>query len=1010
MLTMLDAQRRLDEFWASHGAMTAQPMNTEVGAGTLNPATFLRVLGPEPWRVGYVEPSVRPDDARYGLNPNRIQKHTQYQVILKPDPGDAQDLYLASLGAIGIDVGAHDVRFVEDNWASPAIGAWGLGWEVWLDGLEITQFTYFQQAGGQNLDPVSVEITYGIERILMALQGVRHFKDITYAPGITYGELFGQDEYEMSRYVLDEADVDATRAMLQISAEEAARLVDAGLPVPAYAMVLKCSHAFNVLDARGAISQAERAREFARMRGLAGRVAQLWVAARADAGHPLGVSAATPLAPVPAPPTDEYQDAGGLPREFVLEVGTEEMPPREAAAAAAQLLELVKGRLSAGRLAHGEVRTFHTARRLVVRVATVDARESDHESVLRGPKVEAAFDGGVPTAAGAGFARSKGVAPEELSRVTVDGVEHVALVRHTPGRSAEFALADLVADCVQRLRSSNNMRWSDPALSFTRPIRWLLALWGDRVVPAAVGSLEAGRTTRMLRTDDPATKTVAQAEDYAATLADAGIVLDPAERHSLIAQAAVELAASLKAGVDLVREAALVDQLVGLVEAPTPLLGRFDESYLEMPDDVLVTVMRKHQRYLSVRDDAGALLPAFVVVANGHVDPDVVRAGNEAVLRARFEDALYFYRADRQVSLEDLLGRLGRLAFADRLGSMLDRAHRISATAERLAAAADLTAEERRHLDRARALVKVDLASDMVTELTSLAGVMAREYALRAGEDPEVAQALEEVELPRQLNHPGPRSRVGALLSVADRADYLMGLVATVGLPTGSSDQYAMRRAALGLIAVARSGLLGEDFSVRGALHAALDQPVALDAGTAEEVARFVERRLEMLLVEEGHAIGLVRAVLPHADVPARVDRLLAELEALEGSERLRSLQDTMQRVARILSTKGAGSQQGAGEDSVSALEATVVEPADSERGLAAVLDRVEASGHADLTSLVEGSADLPGAVDALFDEVMVLDPDPVVRAGRLGLLERVRGVASPWLDWDALARADSER
>ncbi|HET6665959.1 MAG TPA: glycine--tRNA ligase subunit alpha, partial [Intrasporangium sp.] len=191
--------------------MIVQPFNTEVGAGTMNPATILRVLGPEPWRVAYVEPSVRPDDSRYGENPNRLQTHTQFQVILKPDPGNPQELYLESLEALGIDIRAHDIRFVEDNWAQPAIGAWGLGWEVWLDGMEITQFTYFQQVGGQNLDPVSVELTYGIERIMMALQGVTHFKDMEYAKGISYGEAFGQSEYEMSRYYLDDADIQTNR-------------------------------------------------------------------------------------------------------------------------------------------------------------------------------------------------------------------------------------------------------------------------------------------------------------------------------------------------------------------------------------------------------------------------------------------------------------------------------------------------------------------------------------------------------------------------------------------------------------------------------------------------------------------------------------------------------------------------------------------------------------------------------------------------------------------------------
>ena len=270
---MQEALRALSDYWTSRGCLTWQPFNTEVGAGTMNPATVLRVLGPEPWDVASVDPSVRPDDSRYGENPNRLQQHTQFQVILKPEPGNPQELYLGSLEALGIDLDAHDVRFVEDNWAQPAIGAWGLGWEVWLDGMEITQFTYFQQVGGQDLGPIPVELTYGMERILMALQGVTHFKEIAYSRKpdgsiVTYGEAFGQQEYEMSRYYLDDADVEVNQKLYEAYVSEATRMVEARLPVPAHQYILKSSHAFNVLDARGAISTTERAKAFGSMRRL----------------------------------------------------------------------------------------------------------------------------------------------------------------------------------------------------------------------------------------------------------------------------------------------------------------------------------------------------------------------------------------------------------------------------------------------------------------------------------------------------------------------------------------------------------------------------------------------------------------------------------------------------------------------------------------------------------------------------------------------------------------------
>ncbi|KAG7013827.1 Glycine--tRNA ligase, chloroplastic/mitochondrial 2, partial [Cucurbita argyrosperma subsp. argyrosperma] len=260
------------EYWASVGCAVMQCSNTEVGAGTMNPLTFLRVLGPEPWNVAYVEPSIRPDDSRYGENPNRLQRHTQFQVILKPDPGNSQDLFIQSLSALGIDVAAHDIRFVEDNWESPVLGAWGLGWEIWMDGMEITQFTYFQQSGSQQLLPVSVEITYGLERILMLLQGVNHFKKIQYADGITYGELFLENEKEMSAYYLEHANVYQIQKHFNIFEEEAHALLALGLPIPAYDQVLKASHAFNILDSRGFVGVTERARYFGRMRRLEQRL------------------------------------------------------------------------------------------------------------------------------------------------------------------------------------------------------------------------------------------------------------------------------------------------------------------------------------------------------------------------------------------------------------------------------------------------------------------------------------------------------------------------------------------------------------------------------------------------------------------------------------------------------------------------------------------------------------------------------------------------------------------
>jgi len=282
-----DVILKLQEYWAKNGCVIYQPYDIEVGAGTFNPATFLRCLGPEPWNSAYVEPSRRPTDGRYGDNPNRLQHYYQFQVLLKPSPEDIQDLYLDSLVYLGIDPLEHDIRFVEDDWESPTLGAWGLGWEVWLDGMEITQFTYFQQAGGLDLKPVSGEITYGIERIAMYLQKVDSVFDLAWNEKLTYGDVFHRNEVEFSKYNFEEADTDMLFELFEMYEKECRQLVEKGIVLPAYDYCLKCSHTFNLLDARNAISVTERTGYIGRVRHLAKLCAEGYVESREKLGFPL---------------------------------------------------------------------------------------------------------------------------------------------------------------------------------------------------------------------------------------------------------------------------------------------------------------------------------------------------------------------------------------------------------------------------------------------------------------------------------------------------------------------------------------------------------------------------------------------------------------------------------------------------------------------------------------------------------------------------------------------------
>jgi glycyl-tRNA synthetase alpha chain len=291
VISFQDLILKLQQFWGEQGCLILQPLDMEVGAGTFHPATFLRSLGPENWNACYVQPSRRPTDGRYGENPNRLQHYYQFQVVMKPSPANFQELYLQSLEALGIDPLVHDIRFVEDNWESPTLGAWGLGWEVWLNGMEVTQFTYFQQAGGIECFPVTGEITYGLERIAMYLQGVDSVYDLLWTQSpqgpVLYGDVFHQNEVEMSRFNFEEADIDFLFSQFDHYEKEALRLVELTLPLPAYEMVMKASHSFNLLDARHAISVTERQRYILRVRTIARACAQAYFDARAALGFPM---------------------------------------------------------------------------------------------------------------------------------------------------------------------------------------------------------------------------------------------------------------------------------------------------------------------------------------------------------------------------------------------------------------------------------------------------------------------------------------------------------------------------------------------------------------------------------------------------------------------------------------------------------------------------------------------------------------------------------------------------
>lgn len=979
---------RLLAYWQDNGCLIWQPYNVQIGAGTMNPATILRVLGPEPWNVAYIEPSIRPDDGRFGDNPNRMQMHYQLQVILKPDPGDPIERYLGSLEAIGINQREHDIRFVEDNWQSPALGAWGLGWEVWLDGQEITQYTYFQQAGGLDLDPVSVEITYGLDRIALALQGKDAVWDMNYGAGVNYGDALLQAEIEHCRYYFDVADVEALKMIYDTYEREAYRCLEHGLVVPAHDYNLKCSQLFNVLDTRGAIGVTERAAYFGRMRRVANQVSKAYVEQRQRLEYPFAenqvwveLEGGDLTLPAVAEPAGDLAESA----PFVLEIGGEELPAGDLDSALSQLRQSVPEMLRELRLSYESVAVQGTPRRLAVMVEGLATRQTDLESVAKGPPADRAYDAdGKPTKAAVGFASSKGVAVEDLTVVEEGDRRYVSAVVRETGRPSVEALAEALPGLIAGLKFEKSMRWNRSNIAHSRPLRWYVALHGPVVVPFIHADVVSGRTTYGLRPYGSPAIDIQDAATYAAQIADARIVLSVDERRETIATAAAALAEA--EGGAIPPDPCLLAEVTNLVEMPTAFVGSFEERFLALPPMVLVAVMRKHQRYFPVYKGE-RLLPKFIAVRNGDSEHlDIVIDGNEHVIRARFADAEFFYNKDIQHKLVDFLPRLDTLTFQTELGSMLDKTRRLEKLVPAVGEMLGLDEAEQATAARAATLAKADLATNMVVEMTALQGLMGGHYALLSNEPRPVAEAIAE------QYEAVSKSRPAIALALADRLDSLAGLFAAGLGPKGSNDPFALRRAVLHMIENLTAN--EQPFDLKAALSAAgALLPVAWTEAPLNEVLAFVRGRQEVVLREAGYPTSVVKAVLAEQNHdPFAARQAAAALTGAVAAPDWERLLNAYARCVRI--TRPLGETYSLRPDDFSL---------DEEKALMGAYVAEAAFRDGTVETFVDSLRRLEPAITQFFDGVLVMDEDAAVRENRLALLQHVAGLAGGVADLSEL-------
>ena len=1006
----------LEKFWADYGCTIQQPTDIEVGAGTFNPATFLRCLGPEPWQVAYVEPSRRPADGRYGENPFRLGAYYQYQVILKPAPADVLPVYLESLRYLGIDPRRNDFRFVEDDWEAPTLGGSGLGWEVWWNGAEVTQFTYFQQMGSIELDPICAELTYGLERIALYLQDVRSFFDIKWNEQLVYGDVHYQSEVEYSKYHFEGANVETLFSLFDAYEKEALACLESGLILPAVDYVLKCSHTFNVLDARGVISVTERVGYIERVRRLAQRTARAYVTQREEMGHPLlnrwkpkvgsgvdekrGLDSRSEVAG-----QIEEQTGSEASTDFLLEIGTEEIPAGYIPPVLDQFREVASQSLEGARLPFEDIRTLATPRRLTLWVKGLVTLQPDQVTEVVGPPKRVAYDAdGNPTKAAIGFAKTQGVNVEALKIVETQRGEYVAADKLEKGKSTHDLLKTLIPGWIQSLSFPKTMRWDN--LRFTRPIRWLVALLGDGVVDFQLDTLHSGRQTYGHRSlnPEPIELSSASLEDYIERLRMVNVLVDPEARRKEIETQVTDI---LKAeGCLNTIDSELLDTVNFLVENPQAIVGSFSESHLSLPTEVLITPMKTQQRYFPIWQADGKLAAKFIAISNGtDGNFDGVRHGNERVLHARLNDAAFFYNEDQKTSLADKVDRLHNVVFQVRLGSLHDKLTRLKELSTLIAERIGVDESVRDHIIRAASLCKADLTTQMVIEFPSLQGIIGKYYAENSGEPDAVAVAIEEHYQPIAADAPIPRTDVGTIVALADKIDTIVGYFGIDERPTGSQDPYSLRRHAIGTIRILH------ERNHRLPLTPVVEKAIELyrvdfveDTKTA--VLDFIKGRMEVVLSGQGYtpdlsyAPDLIDAVLATGEVDV-IDILerAAALKTFRGGPDFDRVYPALNRVLRILP-----------DQPPTEIQSDLFQD-DAEKQLGKVVDAAQAELNRclqkrDYERLLAHLGELQPSIDRFFDDVMVMAEDAAVRSNRLAVLNTIAQKVYPLADLTKLVIA----
>lgn len=1009
MLTFQKLIARLNDFWEKKGCVIHQGHDLEVGAGTFNPVTFLRCLGPEPYNTAYVEPSRRPQDGRYGENPNRIQLFHQYQVIIKPSHAHVQEWYLQSLAAIGLNLQKHDIRFVHSDWESPSLGAWGLGWEVWCDGMEISQFTYFQAMASLPLNPITAEITYGLERLAMYVQNVDNIFDIYWNDTLTFRDISHSNEIEWSVYNFKEASTQMWLQHFNDYEKEAKTLVARGLPVPAYDFVIKASHAFNILDARGCISTTERTGYIARIRDIARLVGIEYIASREKLGFPLMKRERGPYKKVAKLPIVKAFNAKKT-QDFLLEIGSEELPDTFVPIGCQNLEKAILRLLAEHQLCFQEHKTFGTPRRLAIWVKGLVEGTEDTKLEKRGPPISTIFNAeGVLTSQGKGFFHSLNIPPCTLIEIvrgriknlevrTVKEQDYLFVFTKEKGQSTLEILANGLPKMITDLDFPKKMRWGNLDISYARPLHWVMALFGKRVIPFQVGDILSNRHTYGHAQLKPNKLSLKEPKDYLPILKKGYVLADIAEREKSILKQLSVIEKRLK-GRALLKQKVLAEVL-HLAEWPRLTFASFDAAFLRAPKEVLISEMVHHQKYFPLANSKGLLKNQFVITAD-NTPSDLIRKGNQKVLSARLADGVFLYEQDLSTSLEQFNEKLAVMTFQTELGSMLDKTMRLIAHVQTLNRVLSLANQQK--VVRAALLCKSDLASALVGEFPDLQGVAGRYYALAQKEEQEVAEAIFEHWMPTAENAPLPKTPSGIILSLADKVDNLLGYF-SVGLkPSSSSDPFALKRQAFGLIKILidieHSVNLKELLQDCSSQFTALKKDLNARDKIIEEILCFITGRAKTVFEHYHFKKDEIESAIQGVCVdPFSLFRKIQALHIFRNTPAFDKLFEVYKRARGQLAKPAQASFN----------PSLLHEKAEKElfHAVESIHEKwKDTLSKKNYTLAFEQIATLQPYIAKLFDTVKILADDPKLQSNRIALLQKVFGYFEELLDFAKIDR-----